>query len=286
MTPLALTLVLISAVLHATWNLFAKRAGGGVAFVWLANGIALLALVPIVAVLFVLDKPHIGPLEIGMMLGSSILQVAYFIALLRGYRLGDFSLVYPLARGTAPLLTALAAIVLFAERPTPLAILGAGLIAGGAFLLTGGPKALRRTGATQAALYGILTGVIISSYTLWDKFAVSELAIPPLLLFFGLTLGQVAILTPVVLGRSGELRAEWRTHKPALFAVGLLSPISYILVLYALTLSPVSYVAPAREISILLGTFLGTRVLAEGDAVRRLAASSAMVIGIMALALG
>ena len=286
MTSLALALVLLSAVLHATWNLYAKRAGGGVAFVWLANGIALVGLAPVVAVLFVIDRPHVGLVELLMMLGSSVLQVAYFIALLRGYRLGDFSLVYPLARGTAPLLSTLAAIALFGERPTALAILGVALIAGGAFLLTGGPKALKRSGTSQAALYGLLTGVIIASYTLWDKFAVSGLGMPPMLQFYGLTVGQLAILAPFLRGRAEELRVEWRDHKPALFVVGLLSPGAYILVLYALTISPVSYVAPAREISILLGAILGARLLAEGDAARRLAASSAMVVGVVALAVG
>ena len=68
--------------------------------------------------------------------------------------------------------------------------------------------------------------------------------------------------------------------------MGILSPVSYVLVLTALTLSPVSYVAPTREISILLGALLGTRLFAEGDARRKLLASGAMMLGVIALALG
>ena len=286
MTTLALTMVLLSAVFHATWNLFAKRAGGGLVFIWLADVVAVVAFAPLVVVLYFVDKPYIGFAELGMMLGSALLHLAYFITLLRGYRAGDFSLVYPLARGTGPLLSTLGAIALLGEQPTLPALLGAILIAGGAFFLTGGPNTLKGSSAGKAALYGLLTGVIIGAYTLWDKLAVSGIMIAPLLQYYGSTLGRVALLAPVLANRRAEIRSNWREHKPALFAVGLLSPISYILVLTALVVSPVSYVAPAREISILLGALLGARLLAEGDAVRRLAASSAMLVGVMALALG
>lgn len=103
MTAFALSLVLLSAVLHATWNLFAKRAGGGAAFVLLLNVVAVVVFAPLVVILLLVDKPHIGLAELGMMVGSAVLQSAYFVLLLRGYRIGDLSLVYPLARGTGPL---------------------------------------------------------------------------------------------------------------------------------------------------------------------------------------
>ncbi len=279
-------MVLLSAVFHATWNLFAKRARGDVVFVWLSDAISLVAFAPLVVILFVLESPHIGLLEIAMMFGSALLHLSYFIALLRGYRAGDFSLVYPLARGTGPLLSTLGAIALLGERPTLPALAGAILIAGGAFFLTGGLNALKANGAVQAAFYGLITGVIIGAYTLWDKLAVSTVMIAPLLQYYGSSAGRVLLLIPVAATRRPEVAAHWRDHKAALFAVGILSPISYILVLTALVISPVSYVAPTREISILLGALLGTRLLSEGDAVRRLAASSAMVVGVMALALG
>lgn len=286
MTTLALSLVLLSAVLHATWNLFAKRSGSGVAFVWLADIISVVVFAPPVVVLFVLDTPEIGFAEIVFMLGSSVLHLGYFIALLRGYRAGDFSLVYPLARGTGPLLSTVGAIIFFAERPTVPVLIGAILIAGGAFFLTGGPKAIKGNSAGTAALYGLLTGVIIGAYTVWDTYAVATLMIAPLLQYYGSTVGRVLLLAPFVASRRAEIASNWRTHKMGLFAVGLLSPISYILVLWALAISPVSYVAPTREISILLGALLGARLLSEGDTVRRLAASSAMMIGVVTLALG
>jgi drug/metabolite transporter (DMT)-like permease len=286
MTTLALSLVLLSAVLHATWNLFAKRAQSGVIFVWFADAISVVVFAPLVVILFILDTPHIGFPEIAFMLGSSFLHLAYFIALLRGYRAGDFSLVYPLARGTGPLLATLGAVVFLGEHPTLPALFGAIMITGGAFFLTGGPAAVKSNSHAKAALYGLLTGAIIGVYTLWDTYAVTTLMIPPLLQYYGSTVGRVVILAPVAVRRRYEFKALWRDHRSALFVVGILSPISYILVLTALAISPVSYVAPTREISILLGALLGASLLAEGDTVRRLAASAAMMVGVIVLALG
>jgi uncharacterized membrane protein len=232
----------------------------------------------------VLSGPKIGLAQVIFMVGSAVLHLGYFLTLMRGYRAGDLSLVYPLARGTGPMLSTLGAIAIFAERPSVVAISGAVLIAGGAFLLTGGPKALGASDSGRAVAYGLATGILIGAYTLWDKAAVAGLA--PILLYYGSTLGRVLMLGPLMQRRKSEVAMEWREHKPELFAVGLLGPISYILVLTALTFSQVSYVAPTREISILLGALLGTRLLAEGDAARRLMASSAMVLGVVALALG
>jgi drug/metabolite transporter (DMT)-like permease len=286
MTEFALALVLLSAVIHATWNLFAKRAGGGVVFAMLLNVVSVVVFAPVLVVLLLVDKPHIGLAELGMMAGSAVLQTAYFILLFRGYRAGDLSLVYPLARGTGPLVATIGAILLLGERPTPLAIAGAILIPVGALFLTGGTRILQSKQAGTAALYGVATGVLIGGYTLWDKEAVSAVMIAPLLQYYGTTVACCLLLLPIMRGRAEEIRREWREHRSALAIVGILSPVSYVLVLTALTLSPVSYVAPTREISILLGALLGTRLLAEGDARRKLLASSAMVLGVIALALG
>ena len=94
------------------------------------------------------------------------------------------------------------------------------------------------------------------------------------------------MLTPLAIRHRGKVLAMWREHKIEALGVAVLSPLSYILVLTALVFTPVSYVAPAREISILIGAAMGARLLAEGNARRRLAAASVMVLGIVALALG
>ena len=286
MTTFALGLVLASAVAHATWNLFAKRAAGGVPFLWLALTLAIPLYAPLAIAVVLLVAPTIGSLEILWMFVNGALNVAYFIFLQRGYRAGDLSIVYPLARGTGPVIATALAIVIFGERPTPVAIGGAVAIAAGVFVLTGDPRKLRARGVGAAVGYALLTGVTIATYTLWDKRAVSALLIPPILYEWGANVFRAVILTPLALPRWPEVQAEWAANRAAALAVAALSPLAYVLVLTALATSPVSYVAPAREVGILFGVLLGARALAEADIGRRSIAAILMVGGVIALALG
>ena len=286
MTPAALGLVLGAAVIHATWNLLAKRVGGGPAFVWLFGSVSSLLYAPLAAAVVFVVRPHIGAMQLIFIVGTAVLHLVYFLMLQGGYRLGDLSLVYPLARGTGPMLSSAAAIVFFGERPTPLAIAGTLLVGMGIFLLAGNPAALRGAGARRAVGFAVLTGATIAAYTLWDKRAVSVLGIPPVLLDWGSNLGRTVLVAPVALARFDTVRAVWRAHRGEVILVALLTPMAYILVLTALVFTPVSYVAPAREISILVGTAMGARLLAEGDARRRMFAAGAMVLGVTALAVG
>ena len=134
----------------------------------------------------------------------------------------------------------------------------------------------------------MLTGVAIAGYTLWDKQAVDALALSPLVYYWGTNTANAILLTAIVLrGRRRESVAlAWRTSRGAAAGVALLSPLAYVLVLYALARAPVSAVAPARELSILLGTLLGTTVLAESEGTLRFAASAAIVVGVVALTVG
>ena len=287
MTLFALALVLAAAVFHALWNLLAKRAGdGGAAFVWLFGALSALIYAPLAAGLVFLQRPHIGYVEISFMCGSGVLHLGYFLLLQRGYSVGDLSLVYPLARGTGPLLATAAAILLLGERPSALALLGILMIAAGVFVLTWEPGGFSGERFSWSVVYGLLTGAFIAAYTLWDKQAVSAVLIPPLLLSWATTLVTTLLLTPMALSRRQKILAAWRAHKPEALGVAVLSPLSYILVLTALVFTPVSYVAPAREVSILIGTAMGASLLAEGDAKRRLIAAGAIVAGVVALALG
>jgi drug/metabolite transporter (DMT)-like permease len=152
--------------------------------------------------------------------------------------------------------------------------------------LTSNPDGLRRAGARMAIQYALVTGAFIAAYTIWDKQAVSRFGVSPILLDWGANAGRALFLTPLALRRWDKVSIEWQTHRREAVGVALLTPLSYILVLTALVFTPVTYVAPAREISILIGTTMGTRWLAEGDAVRRLAGAVAMVIGVIGLALG
>jgi drug/metabolite transporter (DMT)-like permease len=187
------------------------------------------------------------------------------------------------------LLASAAAIALFDERPGLLGAAGILLIVSGVFLLAWEPNGGTRSSAKKKWLgmaFGLLTGVFIASYTLWDKYAVSDLSLSPILYYWASCLVEALLLTPLALRDKEKVRAAWRTHRLETLGVAVLSPLSYMLVLIALVFTPVSQVAPAREISILIGTLMGGRLLAEGGLRQRLVASGLMVAGIAALAVG
>ena len=172
-------------------------------------------------------------------------------------------------------------------RPGVVALLGALLIVFAVLALARpAPEAGGEHG--RAARIAVLTGVAIAAYTLWDKHAVDALALSPLVYYWGTNTANALLLSAIVLrGRRREWVAlAWRTSRGSAAGVALLSPLAYVLILYALAHAPVSAVAPARELSILIGTMLGTTVLSETDGGLRAAASVAILLGVVALAVG
>jgi drug/metabolite transporter (DMT)-like permease len=288
MTLAALALILVAAVLHATWNYCAKRASGGLPFVFVVNLIIGACYVPVLAVYFFWKHPVMPAGVVPWILGSGVLKASYALFLQRGYRTGDFSLIYPLARGTGPLLSTLAAIALLGERPSWLALMGGLVIIAAIFFLTDGTKLFHESRAhlRTAINYGVLSGVFIAAYTLWDRRGVASLGVPPILYDAGTAFTLLALITPFALRRRAEVAREWRENRLWAFGVALLSPVAYVLVLTALSFTPVSYVAPAREVSIVIGAFIGARMLKEADGRRRVWAAAAMAAGVIALALG
>ncbi len=288
MTPLALGLVLVAAFTHATWNYAAKRSGGGLPFVWLGGLLSLAFYAPVVTGYWLWRDPVLPADVWPVILGSGALKTAYALLLQRGYRHGDFSLVYPLARGTGPLLSTFAAIAFFGERPTLLALAGGLMIVASVFYLTGGASLLHadRAHLRTGLLYGFTCGCCIAGYTVWDQRAVSHLHLPPLLYDCGTQIVMCALMTPFALRRLPEVARDWREHRGKAATIAVLGPTGYVLILTAMSFTPVSYIAPAREISILIGTFFGAHLLKEADAHRRLLAAGGMVAGVIALALG
>lgn len=288
MTAFALALVLVAAVLHATWNLCAKRAGGGLPFVWVVGVVICALYTPVLIGYWLVYAPVISWLDAAWIAGSGVLKTCYSLCLQRGYRTGDFSLIYPLARGTGPLLSTIGAIALLGERPTPLALAGGAIIVLAVFFLTDGTRLFHDThGHLRSAMrYGLLIGGFIATYTLWDRHGVHARGIPPVIYDGGTAFVVLALVTPSALPRWPEVVRHWREHKRYVFGMALLSPTAYVLVLTAMAFTPVSYIAPAREVSIVIGAFIGARYLKEADGRRRLWAAVAMAAGVIALALG
>ena len=286
MTGMAIALVLAAALIHASWNYILKKSGGGVGFVWAFAVLSTLLYAPLAIGVVIVQNFRFSAEAFAYLFASAVLHTAYYLLLDRGYRYGDLSVVYPLARATGPCLTVLVAIAALGERPSALALGGAALVVGGAFFLAASPGKLRETGAARGVAFALLTGCMIASYTVVDKQAVSAALIPPILQDWGANLGRVAVMAPLALKRRDEVRAAWRDKRAAVVLVALLCPLSYILVLSAMVFTPVAYVAPAREISILFAALMGAHWLREGDVPRRVAAAAAMALGVVALALG
>jgi drug/metabolite transporter (DMT)-like permease len=282
----ALVLVLVAAVLHAGWNLGLKRSGAsGIRFFWLVTVIETLLMVPI-ALTQCAAQDYVPPAESYLrMAGSAVVHVAYFLFLGYGYRSGALSVVYPLARATGPMLTIVVATIGLGERPTAVAVGGAVAIGLGALMLSGNPLAIGRNGGARGIGFALATGAMIAIYTIWDRMAVHDLQVPPMIYYGGSLVIRCLLMAPLALRDPALVREEWRLQRKTTWLVGILSPASYVLVLFAMQMAPLSYVAPAREISILFGAVIGTQLLREGETVRRLSAAAVMLAGLVAIAL-
>ena len=281
MSPTALALIATAAIAHASWNFFAKQARGGLPFVWLAGVCAATLYALPAAIQLAVGDRHLTTAGLAFMFGSGCLHSAYFTTLQRGYAEGDLSVVYPLARGTGPALSVLAAIVLLGERPGPLALVGAALVVAAVISLA---FAGHRTPSRASIVFALLTGTTIAAYTLWDAHAVEDLAQPTIAYYWGSEVTRAVVLAGPALRDRAGLRTALEQDRRAIIAVGVLSTLAYILVLVALTLAPVSVVAPGREASIVIASLLGTRLLGEGDPTRRATAAVAILAGIACLA--
>lgn len=287
MTGFALSLVLVAAFFHASWNFLAKRAGGGAVFVWLFAVCSSVIFLPVALGMLLLRAPTLGPTEGAFVALSAALHVVYFVLLQRGYGAGDLSVVYPTARATGPTIATLAAIVLFSERPSALALAGGVLVVVGVLFLVrkrGGP--VDRSRLTTSLLFGVGAGSLTACYTISDAWAVSVLLMPPLFLQYGSILGRAILLAPHAAANRDRVREVWTRNRREVVGVAVLNPLGYFLVLTALQVTPVSYVAPAREVSVLIAVVMGTRLLGEGEARRRLGWGLLIVGGIVLLALG
>ena len=237
--------------------------------------------------------PSWGIVEWALVCVSGVFHTIYFIILLRGYRKADLTVVYPLARGSGPLLSSMAAIALMGEQLSALGGLGIVAVAGGVFLIAGGPglfKAIHSPEQTlrirKGVFYGLLTGVFIASYTVVDGYAVKVALMSPILVDYMGNFVRLGLLLPAMLRDPQQVRRQWKLQWKYATMVGIVSPVSYVLVLYALQLAPLSHVAPAREVSMLFAALIGGHLLGEGARVSRFMGAASIALGVAALALG
>ena len=289
MTAASLILVLLAAVAHASWNLLLKRAADPEVFAWCLLVVATVLLAPLGVALLFFNSVDFTALW--FILATIALHVLYFNLLARGYAQGDLSLVYPVARGMGPMLVPVLAVVFLNETIEPLAIAGIAAIIGGIYTISWwgnfhqvlrSPLLFLRSAGMR---YAVLTGLTIAVYSIVDKEGVGH--IQPLLYIYFLDIGTVALLAPYTLANKGMemVKAEWRANAVPITVSGLLAFAAYGLVLTAFSLSRVSYVAPAREVGIVIGVLMGIFLLKEPFGRGRLLGSGLIVGGLVLIAL-
>jgi drug/metabolite transporter (DMT)-like permease len=284
MTTAALCLVLLAALTHASWNISAKFAAESRHFVWLFSAGSVLVYGPVVIGVLLVERPQFELRHWLALSATSVLHLLYSLSLQAGYRHSDLSVVYPIARGTGPLLSFIGAALLLGEAPTAQSIAGLLLIVGGILLVAGLVGHHERAPGVGVA-YGLLTGVLIAAYTLNDGWAVKVLLISPFVIDFTGNLFRMLVLAPRAWRDRRRVALEARVYRKPVIIVSVLGPLGYILVLFAMRLAPVSHVAPARELSTLVGAWFGSRMLRESSGPWRIAGAVLIVAGVVSLAL-
>ncbi|MFD5324648.1 EamA family transporter [Streptomyces sp. NPDC127092] len=276
MTPLVATAVLLAAVTHASWNAIAARIRDQLLSFTLISGGG--ALIGAVGVCFT-PLPAAGAWP--YLIASALLHIAYYALLMKSFALGDFGQMYPIARGTAPLVVTLLAAVFVGELPD------AGQLAG---------VAVASAGLTGLALWGIrgkgarphwpallaagATGLSIAAYTVVDGVGVRASGTPLGYIAWLMLLEGLAVPAYALYRRRGRLAAELRPYAARGLLGAALSVAAYALVLWAQTRAPLAPIAALRESSIIVGAAIGALLFKERFGGPRVAAAGLMVVGI------
>jgi drug/metabolite transporter (DMT)-like permease len=282
MPILAILLLLVSAALHALWNLLLKGSNEKyVAMGWqvIIGGILSLT------VLFFTGLP---PRSMWLFaLASGALEAVYFVLLSYAYSGHDFSLVYPMARGAAPALLVLWAALFLREKPTLGGFLGIALIVCGIVVI--GATSLLQNHEGKPHLKGIAIALtvafIISVYTLVDGFAVKHgPSLPYALSMFTLV---PVLTTPFIVRHYGwkHLAEVWVGQRLRLVALGLLGVVAYAIALFAYSFAPLNYSEAIREVSVVIGAFAGWRFLGEKMGGYRVLGAVVIFAGILLIAI-
>jgi drug/metabolite transporter (DMT)-like permease len=308
---LAIALVLVAAVLHAGWNVLLKTSGDTLSTAVRLQAIGSAVLVPIGVVAWIaIGTPPVAGIAVALAVVSGCLEAAYFVLLASAYRRGPLSLVYPLARGSAPLIAVAVGLLLLQERLAPLAFVGVGCLLVGMLLVSRPWQAFRASGATHRGAIGfaLATGASIAGYSAVDRLGVREtepwiygsiLAVVSTVLTTAAVVGgrRLGVLAPapVPAGATSESKATGRGRTEARFGgvardalAGVLSLAAYLLVLLAYSFAPLATVAPLRESGVVLAAAWGAFRLGEArggrDASTKIAAAGLVVVGAILLA--
>lgn len=281
-----LTLLVCAGLMHSSWNLLSKEGKDRQVFIWLAICSAcLLFFLP-----FLFFYQPVSPRVWPLIALSGALEAAYYLLLGAAYRYGDLSLVYPLARGSAPLFVSFIALLILGERLSLVGGAGILLIVLGIYVIHLRAFAWQELSAPlgrlrePAGLLAVLCGLSIAGYSTVDKVGLSYAA-PFTYIYLVFALSALYLLPYMLLARRAAVRAEWQAQALRIPLAGALALLSYLLVLFALRQTQVSYIASARELSVVLAALMGTAILHESFGRQKLIGSLLIFAGIVCIAL-
>ena len=288
MSGIALSVVLASAFLHAGWNYLLKKSERKIVFIWWFLLMSAIIYLPV----FIFYYPDVSIPPAGWLciVATGIIHGIYFWCMGGAYQRGDLSLVYPLARGSGPLFVPILAVILLREEISPLGVMGILLIIGGIYCIHlrsfSGSAFLAPFRALQggASLWALFTGLAIAFYSLVDKVGVG-LVYPPVYIYLMLLITWLMITPWILIRERHFLMTEWQRRKGSIVVVGFLSGFTYLMILFALRISKVSYVAAVREVSIVLSSYYGVVLLGEKHGAQKLLGALLITMGVVAIGL-
>ncbi len=283
MSGMALGLVLAAAFLHATWNYLTKKSQVKLVFIWWFLLISLFLYFPLF--LYFWTRTPISPVGWTCIVATGIVHALYFGFLGKAYEEGDLSIVYPLARGMGPFLIPFFAVGLLKEQLSLPGITGIGLIILGIYILH--LISFSRTTFLQPFLrlkdhssrWAFGTGVTIALYSLVDKVGVGHVY-PPVYIYLMFAGACIGLSPYILLKKRLLLSEEWRRNKYTILAVGFLTLFTYLLILFAMQMSQVSYIAALRETSILFSALYGIFWLREGRVTQKIVGAILIFCGV------
>jgi len=238
---------------------------------------------PIIVWIVITTRPQFETIHWLALCATSVLHIGYSLMLQAGYRVSDLSLVYPLARGSGPLLSFFLAVLILGEHITWVSVVGVLLVVSGIVLVSGLLNEKHKA-PRAGILFGLGTGMFTAMYTINDGWAVKVLLISPFIVDYSVNLVRMLVLSPRAWWDRTQLKKEIKEFSRPVIIVSVLGPLGYILVLFAMQMAPISHVAPARELATLIGTYFGARMLKEKAAPMRIAGAACIVAGVISLA--
>jgi drug/metabolite transporter (DMT)-like permease len=281
MTGFIFVAILLSAVMHASWNFLTKKAAGNYKILWLSLVVWSVLTLPVTVYLLVTGGFHRGSLI--PLLVSIAAHASYFITLMSAYRTGDISTAYPIARGIGVAGTGLIGCLILRENVTVRGGAGILLVITGVLLI--GISGASRPAHRKTFGLALATGAGIVSYTVADKFGVAHTH--PLLYLSLLNLGSLVLTAPLALDRGGRALGEyWNIHRGRILLISLGSGFTYLLILLVMRIERASYIVAVRESSVVVAVLLGHFFLRERITPLKAAGIASVLAGLVLIRIG